>query len=325
MSIILTITPDQAEIQLSDNIVLTTDIPSTIFYTFDGSDPTSDSEIYLNRITLIEIPNQYTNTGIVTLKAWATNGVDNSIIVTKQYSIVNQIDGIRKPLVYTDGVVSQTSGALPILGTANHTSYPNFYNAAIAGSVSDSNSSTDGYSNGYDETGQPNTWTNKEYNLQNYDIKYPSVNSKGKFTPGVLPKDFTFLRESPPQTQSTAFKELFDPQAYVVIQNSSDENDLTPPMFNTAIATGYNIFKNGGQAAYANGSDALSTTLQFIKSFYNPHRQELTYYYHDSKYNKWIISTSKLDRYPALQSLGPVYFGKSNKIFVSMLFPPPRI
>jgi hypothetical protein len=79
--ITLTLIPSEEQIYagIPKEIIVTTDIPSTIFYTLDNSIPTIDSEIYLDRIIMP------TDQGNVILKVWATNGVDSSEILTTVY------------------------------------------------------------------------------------------------------------------------------------------------------------------------------------------------------------------------------------------------
>src|SRR5690606_24835193 len=77
----LTITDSQEQIVsgIPRYISLSANIHSTIFYTLDGSDPTTMSDIYLEPI-ITESSSQ-----LLTLKAFATNGIDSSPIIVEVY------------------------------------------------------------------------------------------------------------------------------------------------------------------------------------------------------------------------------------------------
>ena len=80
ISITITASPTQTIPGIPDTIALSTNEPSTIFFTLDGSVPNLSSPIY---IVPIVMPQTLLT---VVLSVFATNGVDNSAIITQTYS-----------------------------------------------------------------------------------------------------------------------------------------------------------------------------------------------------------------------------------------------
>ena len=79
INITITESPFQLVAGIPASIVITTNVPSTVFYSLDGKDPTIYSSVVVGPITLP------TDRSFVTFKAFATNGVITSPIITQVY------------------------------------------------------------------------------------------------------------------------------------------------------------------------------------------------------------------------------------------------
>src|SRR5690606_9985489 len=80
---VITLTITESPIQIVSGIPqmisMSANIPSTIFYTLDGTEPTTSSDVYISSIKLpVE---QHT----IVLKAFATDGTDTSLVVSRTY------------------------------------------------------------------------------------------------------------------------------------------------------------------------------------------------------------------------------------------------
>ena len=87
-------------------ITIETNIPANIYYTLDGADPTTMSDIYIDKIYL---PYEQ-NTLIV--KVFATNGVDESPIIENKYSH-EYPENLRRPRTVTDSNSSKSKQLYP--------------------------------------------------------------------------------------------------------------------------------------------------------------------------------------------------------------------
>src|SRR3990167_6391539 len=105
ISITITEATKQVVSGIPSSVTLSTNIPSTIFYTLDGTTPTVDSSVYVGPIL---IP---TDDASVTLGLFATNGVDSSAVITKVYGPT--MSATRQP---HDTVI----GLTPSIGSSNN-------------------------------------------------------------------------------------------------------------------------------------------------------------------------------------------------------------
>src|SRR5271165_626921 len=80
INITITASSTQTIPGIPNTIALSTNEPATIFYTLDGSTPNIFSPIY---IVPIVMPQTLLN---VVLNVFATNGMDNSAVITQTYS-----------------------------------------------------------------------------------------------------------------------------------------------------------------------------------------------------------------------------------------------
>ena len=90
-----------------ESVSFETDVPSTVYYTLDGSDPTEDSLIAIGKVFLPTL------SGTLQLRAVAISGGDSSDTVTAQYenSSIN-LDGRR--ILGDEGIIVMRYGDDPV-------------------------------------------------------------------------------------------------------------------------------------------------------------------------------------------------------------------
>lgn len=282
-------------------VTIAADMPSTIFYTLDGSEPTINSLIYLSPISIgAEFK--------ITLKFFATNGVDYSPVITQIYTMSSQEDGFKnKGPALTDATPDgNPPNTLYPFGTQNILSDNKFYNMSSSAQYNaarlaraDGYNASDGIQYGTDEDGYIDVSVGRTIDKTNlpivepfYQIKYPSKNSKGSLLPGYFPNNYKVIRQTAPKAESTQYKAFFDPRASVVFQNTADETETVPAQVNSHLSTNIDVFKK--HQAYCTGIECPPPTNGFITRQYNPNTNETTYYYYDNWTQKWIISTTVL-------------------------------
>lgn len=265
-------------------ISIETNIPCSIFYTFDGKDPDYYSSIYTGPIF---VPS---NLNPVVLKIFATNGVDSSSIVEEVYSS-DMLDNARLPHSATTAVSQSIVPNKYPYGTPDVQPAGNYLNPGDSGqTVNDP--SLPQIPNGYDGYGDPDGYTNLPYNLEYYKIIYSITNAEGESKPGVgnLPAKVVVQQPSAPPEETEEYTTLFDPRALVVFQDVSKENPDDPPQINRQYFSLQKVTDLDGSYLFSEGLDTASPTGSFVKSFFNPRENSITYYYRDARSNRWLIS-----------------------------------
>jgi Chitobiase/beta-hexosaminidase C-terminal domain len=286
VAINITITESKEQIVsgIPRRIFLSSNIIATIFYTIDGSDPDTSSEIYLGSIVS---PNYN-----FTLKVFASNGSVNSPIITETYatSIVNNT---RLPRAAVDGDPSQIFEDLYPFGTNAPQPELPYLNPSKAG-VTVNDPTKEQFSNAFDADGYATTFTNLPFNSENYSILYSEKNARGETGPniGTIPAKVTSTPVKTIPEQSNQFSKLFDPRALVIFQDLTKENPNDPPVINKEFFSLEGDHARDGMNRFTSGLDSEPLTGSFIRSHHNPRDNTITYYYRDSRTNRWIISKS---------------------------------
>lgn len=264
-------------------IILTTNIPSSIFYTLDGTTPTVFSNIYTGPIML---PFDVLS---VTLSTFATNGVDSSPIISELYTPL-VLNNTRLPHSAVDG---QPHDAVPDLYPFGSMVDPNknlYLNPGNAGETVDAPDIL-GSNTGYDADGYGNAFTDKNFTSENYEIVYTTTDAIGIPTVGTLPAKVIIETPPAPPEETDQFSNLFDPRALVVFQDFSKEDPEGPIHINKQFFSLENPEKaRDGVSFYNSGLDSPPVNGSFLRSHYNPRDQTITYYYLDTWTNRWIIS-----------------------------------
>lgn len=287
ISIILTESAEQVVSGIPKTVSLATNVSATIFFTLDGTDPTLFSTIYTSPIHLPF--NQLS----LTLKVIATDGVDFSSIFIETFTS-NILNNARLPHSGTSGQGQAATPDLYPFGTPTLQPNDTFVSPGDA-SITVDNPDLPSVSNGFDSDGNPNTFTNQPYNLQNYAIIYSTTDAVGAKSPGVgnLPADVVIKPADPPPETSQQFTNMFDPRAMVIFQDVSQESPDDPVQLNKQYFSLEDPEKaRDGALFYSAGLDAPPVNGTFLKSYHNPRTNTMTYYYFDSWTNRWIISTT---------------------------------
>ena len=286
---VITITIADSPIQIvagiPKTIYVTTNIPSTIFYTLDGTDPTHDSNIIVGGLTLP------TDQVSVLFKAFATDGINTSPIITQSYQN-NTISQLRQP---RDKVIGLSNNIginrdVGIFGSNSPSPNVTFGNT---GGITVDDPNIVGIPDGYDgtATGTPASFT--DLPLIDYKFTYSTTNRLGETGRGIgtLPAQIKIFIPPPPPENSETSSKLFNPKALLIIQ------DGTKPPSNPDIALINRPYFSLSNANTSDGVDYTKTAFEgssssgsFLRQFYNPKDQTITYYYFDSKALRWIIS-----------------------------------
>lgn len=288
ISVSITESSEQVVAGIPRTIALSTNIPSNIFYTLDGTTPTLSSTIYTGPITLpIDRP-------AVTLSVFASNGTDSSPIIVEYYT-TNMLDNTRLPHANTDQSVGSNLPNLYPFGTNPINPNAPFTSNALSGVTVD-DPSLPTTNTGFDGYGNPTGFTNKPFNVENYQISYTTTDNLGQTGHGIgtLPGNVTVDVDPPPAENTQQFSNMFDPRALVIFQDFDNENPNDPPQINKQYYTSQDPVKaRDGNAFYVSGLDAPPPNGGFLRSHYNPRDNTMNYYYLDTWSQRWIISKQK--------------------------------
>jgi hypothetical protein len=284
ITISITESPLQLLAGIPSNVTLDTNVPATVFYTLDGSDPTVESFVAVGPI---DMP---TNSGEVVLKAFATDGVDISAIITQEY--ITNVVPARHP---HDKVIQNTDSCgkstFPFGSPAEAISPPvRFGNTG--GVIYDNNQAprVAGAFDGADGYGDFFTPPQSQYQFL-----FSETNQIGERGHGIgtLPARVIGVKprnDNTQKTSSNAASPMFDPRALVIFQDSREEQyDPDIPKINRP------YFDLEDQAKARDGAlltavDAITPQGSFLKAHYNPKDNCLIYYYYDNRVARWIIS-----------------------------------
>lgn len=285
ISISITESETQIVAGIPKTISISTNIPSNIFYTLDGSVPTLFSTTYTSPIFLpIDKPT-------VVLNVFASNGTDTSPIITETYQS-NILDNIRLPHSATNQVPESNIPNLYPFGTPSIDPNATFLSPALAGITVD-DSDIAATSTGFDGSGNQNAFTNQPYTVENYQIIYSTTNAQGEIGKGIgnLPATAKIKPQDIIPNTTDQFSNLFDPKAFVIFQDFDTEDPNDPPQINKQFFSLEDPNKSrDGNNYFTSGLDAPSVNGSFLRSHYNPRDNTISYYYYDSWANKWIIS-----------------------------------
>lgn len=263
-------------------VTIQTSIPSSVFYTTDGSVPTINSDIYPGGQLILP-----TNIGAFILKLFATNGTDSSPIIDQYYGPNN--NGIRKLFAKVLNVEDTTN--------SKYFSFPYSDRGPISPADYDGvglemmhNPDNVGIFDGYD--GQGNVANLLDKNVSEYGIKYSTTNNLGETGPGIgnLPAQVTLQEKPPAPNYSETTQRSFDPKARVIYQDATKQQAdpdlalINRPHFSLE------PLETTRDGAFCGSTEPLPITGSFIRASYNPNDSSVTFYYFDSQSLRWIIS-----------------------------------
>jgi hypothetical protein len=268
------------------SVNISTNIPSNIFYTFDGEDPTLLSNIYVGTLLLP------TDINPLTFKVWATNGVDSSVVVDLEYVTTNEF--LKTPHA---GTTEPSRESLKSNYPFGDTPKPNpdiqYLGIAAAGQTIYDPSMLS-YPNAVDADGNPAQFTNEELNQQNYGLVYSTTDDQNVSKPGVGTMPTKVVNEPkkpiPPWSETTS--KFFDPRAQVIYQDVDKEDPSNPSIINRQFFTLQTPEDRDGVFLNNTGFETPPLYGSLVRSSYNSINNTMTYYYRDSMTNRWIISKS---------------------------------
>jgi len=246
-----------------ETISFETDVPSTVYYTLDDSEPTELSLIAIGKVFLPTLA------GTLKVKAIAISGSDSSDIVTAQYE--NSSTDLGGPRILgEEGIVVMRYGdeSIDSLGYTSDGEEAQKTSVDIGGleiKSSKTNAGGEAIAGGK---------TSKEF------INFPLKNQAMKPDPISSPNN----------------NPNFDPSAkFIIIDGSTEEardNQVVKIVnrpYNT-FGTTTNFYKE------RLGEKEPIITGNFVRSFYNPKTKKYVSYYWESLESRWLRSEQTIDR-----------------------------
>jgi hypothetical protein len=286
INITITQSADQVVSGIPRSISISANIPSIIFYTLDGSDPTLYSDQYVSAIVMP------TNLLSVSLKVFASNGTDSSPIITENY--ITDMSNARQAHSATTAEAGENIANQYPFGNAPIQPNATFLSPGDAG-ITVNNTGLPTISNGFDSDGYAALFTNQTYDSSNYSIVFPTKDYQNVKNIGVgnFPDNFDLEKFNEIPEQSYQNSNMFDPRALVIFQDSTKENPNDPPHINKMSFNLEDPEKTrDGNSFFTSGLDSPPNSGTFLRSHYNPRTNMITYYYFDSWTNRWLISTT---------------------------------
>lgn len=308
ISIMVTESPVQKMYGIPISVTLSTNIPSTIFYTLDGSEPTPMSNIVVGPIVMP------TNQTSVILRYYATNGIDESPSFSNVYSPNLTDDNLRRPRSQVQNLDHTCMNKSPLLGGGSTNGRPIYY--GVGGDIVN-NALVPGIYNGYDADGYQTGKTDKPWDLENYEIVFSQTNSIGETGKGLgtMPVEITIKSdEVPVPDESDANSPFFNPRAMVIIQDGTKEpfDPDHPIMMRPNFSM--NAPDPTGIKHYTTANEGGSLTGSVCVPRYNYRNNTITFYYRDRNTGQWIISTEPYKPNPNTMNLSSMLFGRGSGV-----------
>lgn len=288
ISITITASDEQVIFGIPRFITLNANISSTIFYTLDGTEPTTSSLIYVSPIELS------TNETVIIVSVFATNGTDSSPIITNTYQQERGPD-LRVPHSGTNAPANSVPKNDPYpFGTPPYQPGQLYLGQEEAGFTTD-NPLLPETATGWDGDGYETGFTNDPLigvPTKSQPIQYSTTDQEGisGYGIGTFPRH-SITPDKVPPVQGVVGK-LIDPRTLVVYQDLTQPQDPDlPPFINRANFTLEDVNRTRSGNQYFNtGLDSPGPTGSFVKAHFNPTDNTITYYYYDNSVSRWIIS-----------------------------------
>lgn len=263
MAIILTVVESTSQIisGIPEYIVVETNIPAIIFYTFDGTDPTIDSSFMTDNTLYIS-----TSQNTINVKILAISGADYSDIFEHEWGTI--IPFYTKRFENTEGISILPSGA------------------EVVDSLS------------VNSDGDPTRETSIEF--EDLDMVASSRDIYKKYDGGKTSLDFINFKlemllsepEQPYQSKSSSPNDNnidFDPKAGLIIIDGSTQERLNSQSIKI-INRPYNTMSTRSECYNEHIQSQSILTGNFVRHFVNPQTGTVVFYYFDSRECRWINS-----------------------------------
>jgi hypothetical protein len=291
---VVTISITESDRQLVSGVptylTLDTNVPATIFYTLDGTSPTTASSVYLGGE--LKLP---TNQTTVIFNVFATDGVSSSAVIERTYRPV--IDVIRQSHDQVSGLNSSdsvTNNRFPYGDVAP--TLPGIYGNVGPNDAIVNKPNVPNVFDGFDGTATGTFSGGTDLPLENYKILFSERNAIGESGRGIgtLPAQVNIINQaSPPQSANMSDK-FFDPRAMVIYQDSRDE-PFDPELVH--INRQFFSLEDGAAARVKDGIlynttaiEGMAPTGSLVRSQFNAKENTITYYFLDTQMLRWIIS-----------------------------------
>jgi hypothetical protein len=307
---LISITISESESQrisgIPETVTLTTNIPSTIFYTLDGTDPDTSSLVYIGSLRLP------TNQPSVTLKLFATNGVDSSAIIERHFR-PNIILGRQK----NDRVILNDDGKVTTFPYGTHGPGPAGPWTSIGpDKLIVDKPDVENIPGGFDGSGTGTTTAGTDLPITDYLIRYSDKDRARGHGIGTLPAKVTVAPKVDDPAFSDRNKKMFNPRALVIYQDSREEPE-DPNIVNINrqfFSLQHPETVKDGILYNTTGFEGNIPTGSLLRSHFNPRENTLTYYYFDSQALRWIISIEPFTpASPKVSGLHRMVFANRNK------------
>jgi hypothetical protein len=296
------------------SIVLTANIPSTIFFTLDGTDPDTSSPVAIGPI---QMP---MDEGTVILKAFATDGLNTSPIITNIYGTTTV--GNRAPHATVFGLNQTSIGATYPFGSQDPGDDRTYGNTG--GTTVDS-PLIPGIPDGYDGEGNGTHSNETDLPLTSYEFVFSEANRLGETGKGIgtLPADVTVVIPPPLVPGSVASgspdvnSPFFNAKALVIFDDARDvPYDPTLPRTNRPNFSLEDVTRaRYGAQLFTPALDGPPPRGTQLKPQYNPRDNTIKYYYFDSDTNRWIISIVPYSpRDPNMGDFSRIVFGRDRGV-----------
>jgi hypothetical protein len=263
-TITLTMTESETELiaGIPEYVEFSTNEPSTVFYTLDGTEPDDDSTIATGRVYLPTVVSTFT------LKAVALIQESASVILEQRYA-VEFLDKDRTGRIDYEGIRLLPANLLPIASLS------------------------------FDADGYAAQQTVIE--VDDLDIKTSRTNRIGEDISYGSSKEFIRFVEYEVNGIENEYRSSpnndnveFNPNAKVIVINGYDQEDTESQVVKiinrphgtmTVASPFYNEHLN--QEPIVTGN--------FVRTMYNPNTQKIVFYYTESRENRWIKSIQKVE------------------------------
>jgi len=283
--ITISVTPSERQLVsgIPQFVAIATNIAAIIFYTLDGTDPSEASSVYTDQI---EMPR---DVSAITLKVYATNGTDSSSVLALTYKTV--LDGMRKAQATVSFLESEYMYT-SLIGGSSYARKVQYSQEHMG--ILDKSNVPNTVQDGYGPYG--------EFPVQSYDqpissssARYSETDRQGNYGRGIGTFNRTEVVYLPPDPETTKLSaKSFNPRAMVLFADSREPTDtvhLFRPLYYDARRVGdyYETYETDGNRL---------TTGTFLKQYFNPRDNTITYYFRDSRTNRWIISVESASIQP---------------------------
>ncbi len=260
-TIIITVTESETFLYsgIPEYITFATNVVATVFYTFDGTEPDTSSFVGAGNVYLPS------NGLMVTLKAFATDGTTTTETLEIEYS--TDSTGLnRTRLTGREGINILPAGRTPI----------------------DSLS--------FDEDGNDSQETYIDFD--ELDLITSTRNSRGEPIPDNSTLDFVRFAERTILEDNAYISNVnsinFDPLAKVIIVDAFTQEEADAQVvrvFNRP----HDTLKVASSFIYNYSNSYPLVTSNFVRSFVNTDTGKMVSYYVDSRENRWLKSTQRIE------------------------------